>query len=118
MVAGFQRHLGYGEGNHSFGMTVHDSSNMGMSLIDLRMNHTFSVSLGRSLIERLGVLNSVADEVTHRGDRPRCNATRHDEHVGLVGVSERDMAVCIEDVVVVENMRAVHKFPIIGLFKG
>jgi hypothetical protein len=89
---------------HSFSMAVDHAIDVRKPLEQLAMDESLGIPLLGFRIYSRAVADVVLDQVGWRRDDAGGHITTHDVDVRILGVPDRDVAVCVDDIVVVQDV--------------
>lgn len=101
---GLHLHPADAVGEDGFGVRVHDAVDAGVLLQDLAVDAPFLVPRRGVFVHGGGVFDAVFEYVGGGGDEGGGDVVREEERVGVVGVAQGDVAVGVDDAVVVEDV--------------
>lgn len=85
-------------------MAMHDAVDVWEALIDLAVDMALDVAWLRLLLHGFGGFDVVLDKVLWGAYQSRRHVARHPKGRGVIRRADRDVPVCVEDIVAVEDV--------------
>lgn len=104
MIHGSHRHTADDIWQHVLCVTVNDTIDAGKALVELAVDEAFAIALLGVGVNCAGVRDMVMDQVRRRGDKSGCHISTHDVDGRIGRVTGRDVAVSIDDAMIVEDV--------------
>jgi hypothetical protein len=103
-------------------MAMHHCADVSMALVYFRVYSPLDVALGSGMDDWLGILDIVCNEIPRGHYVTRSDGMRHEKDAGFGGMAKREMTKCVQDIVIMKNMRSINEFPEAllqhGVFEG
>ena len=97
-------HTTNGEGYDSLAVTVDHTVDIRIAFVKLAVDEPLDIAFRRFFIHWVGILDVVFLDVFSTCDKSWSERTRDEKRRWVLGVANTDMSVCIEDLLMVEDV--------------